>query len=249
MTALAAARSVPRYGAGAIPNQIHAPQKASTKIWTGALVVFNAGFAAPATAAAGLVAIGVSRDDYDNLSGADGAKNVVVDQGVFPFVNSAAADAITQAHAGRDCYIVDDQTVALTNGTGVRSRAGKIMKVDADGVWVQVGLSRAAANTEQPAGAALVLVSNDAAPATLTHGAVYDVPTTAAATTITLPAASPTGTRVTFSADGVKNAHTVTYRDATGAVALTTALLALKRHQVTAVKNGAIWTAEAYTSP
>jgi len=32
---------------------------------------------------------------------------------------------------------VDDQTVALTDGTGARSRAGIIAGVDSDGVWVQ----------------------------------------------------------------------------------------------------------------
>ena len=40
---------------------------------------------------------------------------------------------------GSDCYIVDDQTVAKTNGTNTRSVAGKIIAVDADGVWVKIG--------------------------------------------------------------------------------------------------------------
>ena len=37
---------------------------------------------------------------------------------------------------GKDCFIVDDQTVAKTNGANTRSRAGKVFDVDADGVWV-----------------------------------------------------------------------------------------------------------------
>lgn len=41
---------------------------------------------------------------------------------------------------GADCFIVDDQTVAKTNGTNTRSRAGIVAAVDADGVWVQIGL-------------------------------------------------------------------------------------------------------------
>ena len=50
-----------------------------------------------------------------------------------------AADAIVRADVGADCYIVDDQTVAKTNGSNTRSVAGKIIAVDADGVWVKIG--------------------------------------------------------------------------------------------------------------
>ena len=57
-------------------------------------------------------------------------------KGVFPFKNSAAADEITNAEIGSDCYIVDDETVAKTDGTGTRSVAGKVFLVDDYGVWV-----------------------------------------------------------------------------------------------------------------
>ena len=53
------------------------------------------------------------------------------------FANSAATDAITLADIGKDCFIVDDQTVAKTDGSGTRSRAGRVFDVDADGVWVE----------------------------------------------------------------------------------------------------------------
>ena len=79
--------------------------------------------------------------------------------------------------------------------------------------------------------------------------AVYDVPTTGAASTITLPASSIEGATIQFVADGTKNAHTVTYRDATGPTALTTALLASKRHLVVATYLGGKWFANAYVSP
>lgn len=61
-----------------------------------------------------------------------------VRSGIFgPFANSAAADAILNDDAGKLCYIVDDNTVALTNGTSTRSVAGTIYKVDANSkVWV-----------------------------------------------------------------------------------------------------------------
>ena len=34
-------------------------------------------------------------------------------------------------------YLVDNQTVAKTNGTNTRSAAGVVRGVDAEGVWVQ----------------------------------------------------------------------------------------------------------------
>lgn len=53
------------------------------------------------------------------------------------FANSASNDAIGVADIGRDCYAVDDQTVALTDGSGTRPRAGRIAEVDsATGVLV-----------------------------------------------------------------------------------------------------------------
>ena len=60
--------------------------------------------------------------------------------GVFRFENSSAGDAITRAEIGDDCYIVDDQTVAKTDGTDTRSLADKVDDVDANGVWVKVGI-------------------------------------------------------------------------------------------------------------
>lgn len=57
--------------------------------------------------------------------------------GTFRFANSAAGDLITKADIGAACYIVDDQTVAKTNGTATRSPAGAIDGVDALGVWVR----------------------------------------------------------------------------------------------------------------
>jgi hypothetical protein len=86
-------------------------------------------------------------------------------------------------------------------------------------------------------------------PATLAHDSVNDIPTTAANSTVTLPAAAPDGTRWTFVADGTKNGHTVQYRDATGPVNLTAALTASKRHLAICVKNAGKWHVTASASP
>lgn len=113
---------------------------ANAVVHLGALVCLSAtGYATPGAVATTLIADGVSREYMDNTGGADGAKRVQVKKGTFPFKNSAAGDAITIAEIGDNCFIVDDQTVAKTNGGATRSVAGKIVDVDAQGVWVAVG--------------------------------------------------------------------------------------------------------------
>lgn len=135
MTALTAARNTPERAGDVVSY----PVKASVKPILGGIAVLNAGYAAPGTTATGLIAIGRFEDTVDNTAGANGAVSVEVKRGTFKFGNSAAGDLIAQADVGADCYIVDDQTVAKTNGTNTRSVAGKIIAVDADGVWVKIG--------------------------------------------------------------------------------------------------------------
>ena len=114
------------------------PVAATKKIFEGALVCLSAtGYATPGAAATTLKADGRAKTTVDNTAGADGALKVEVEKGTFQFANSAAGDAITIADIGNDCYVVDDQTVAKTNGTNTRSVAGKIVDVDAQGVWVR----------------------------------------------------------------------------------------------------------------
>ncbi len=59
-------------------------------------------------------------------------------RGVFVFENtSTTANKITAAHVLKPCYIEDDQTVtALATGT---SAAGLVVRVDDDGVAVEIG--------------------------------------------------------------------------------------------------------------
>lgn len=116
------------------------PVKASVKCLQGGLAVLNGGYAAPATAALGLVAIGRFEDTFDNLAGSAGAIKARVGRGTFLFKNSTLTDLIVQADVGVDCFLVDDQTVAKTNGTATRSRAGKVVAVEPAGVWVLLGL-------------------------------------------------------------------------------------------------------------
>lgn len=133
MAALTQGRDTP-YRSGLVRT---VKSDANVKVHEGALVVLAAGFAKPGVTAIGLVAIGRAEQTVDNTGGAQGALDVRVRAGVFRFANSAAADAITAAEIGSDCYVVDDQTVAKTSATSTRSVAGKVFDVDANGVWVE----------------------------------------------------------------------------------------------------------------
>lgn len=111
---------------------------AAKKIYAGALVAVDAnGYATPGAVSTTIRGVGRAEEYVDNSAGANGAVSVSVKKGVFRFGNSSSGDLIAAADIGNDCYIVDDQTVAKTNGTGTRSVAGRIFDVDSSGVWVK----------------------------------------------------------------------------------------------------------------
>jgi hypothetical protein len=116
------------------------PVAAATKIFAGGIVCLSTAnnLATKGATATTLKAVGVADDTADNTAGAASAINVKVRRdGWFPFANSAAADLIVLGDVGSDCFIVDDQTVAKTNGTNTRSVAGKVRDVNAQGVWIE----------------------------------------------------------------------------------------------------------------
>ena len=135
MTALTSARNTPERAGDVLGY----PVKASVKPIQGGIAGLSAGYAAPATTATGLIAIGRFEETVDNSAGSNGDISVQVKRGTFKFANSASGDLIAQADVGADCYLVDDQTVAKTSATNTRSVAGKIIAVDSDGVWVKIG--------------------------------------------------------------------------------------------------------------
>lgn len=132
MAALAKDRNTPsREGA-----RIVVPVKAATKIYAGSLVAKESGgYAAPASKATGLAVLGRAEEQVDNSSGDDGAANVTVQRGTFKWANAAAADAVAKTEIGEDAYALDDQTVTKTKAGA--SKAGKILGVEPDGVWVE----------------------------------------------------------------------------------------------------------------
>lgn len=114
-----------------------APVAAGAKIPAGTLVAISAsGFATPGATATTLAYLGRAEEAADNSAGADGAMFVTVRRGkAFKWANDAG-DPVTQASLGRACFIVDNQTVAKSNGANTRSQAGLVLGIEADGVWV-----------------------------------------------------------------------------------------------------------------
>ena len=123
-----------------VPMVYDHPVKAGAIIHPGSLVVLQGGYARAGLTAVGLIACGVAQAFADNTGALDGAKTVRVHAGAWVFKSGAGADLITQVNVGAEVFIVDDETVALTNGTGTRSRAGRVVQVDAEGVWVLLSI-------------------------------------------------------------------------------------------------------------
>lgn len=137
MAALAAARNTVEYHPSPFKMPHEFPAAAAKKLYKGAIACLDAsGNVTPGATATGLKALGRVAFEADNSAGGAGAIRCKVDGGVFRYANSAAADAIASADKGNLCYIVDDQTVAKTDGGSTRSTAGRIYAVDSDGVWV-----------------------------------------------------------------------------------------------------------------
>lgn len=134
MTALTADRNTPER---ASTTRRVFPAVAATVYFAGAMAAVNAaGRVVPMSTALALRGVGRIERRVDNTGGANDALTVEVGAGTYRFANSAAADLITKADIGNDCYGVDDQTVAKTSATNTRSVAGKIFDVDDQGVWV-----------------------------------------------------------------------------------------------------------------
>ena len=118
------------------------PVAAATNIYAGTLVAVNtSGQAVPAADAANLKVVGRAEADALNGSGAAGDLSVPIKRGTFRFANSGS-DAVDADDVQKVCYVADDTTVR--EGTGTNSiKAGLVLAVDADGVWVDTALAQA----------------------------------------------------------------------------------------------------------
>ncbi len=133
MVALVADRNTPELEPGEREGVLGLNQA----IFVGSILMRNAsGHLIKGATAVG--SVGVGRAETRGASTTAGVTPQRYRPGTFRFANSAAGDLIVTADIGAACYIVDDQTVAKTNGTNTRSPAGIIDGVDAQGVWVRM---------------------------------------------------------------------------------------------------------------
>jgi hypothetical protein len=143
MTAAAADRKAPQYGTPdtTLPLLGTLPMAASTTIYFGTLVASDAsGNAVPASSSTAQKVWGRCEKQVVN-SGIAGAATITFKPGVFAFNNSTGVDLIAASNVGAYCYVVDDNTVALTDGGGARQIAGQIFPFDPNNLTqVQVGV-------------------------------------------------------------------------------------------------------------
>jgi hypothetical protein len=208
----------------------------------------------PGSTATTLLVIGMFAETIDASAG---DKLVNVDLGrevAIEWLVNSGSGAVASTDVGSVCYVKDDQTVTITP-TGA-SIAGRVWAVDSTrGVAVE-----RLADVPSPTATLDALTAVDTSPGSFSagdlviasnphSGAIFEIPTTAANSTVTLPATAVEGTVCHFVADGSHNGHTVQYRDATGPTNITTALTASKRHMVVAAFLNSKWRAIAYVSP
>lgn len=197
-----------------------------------------------ATSSGGLIFIGFAAEKVD-ASAADKSINVDLASELRLDWFANGTSAAVAADVGKDCFFEDDQTVTMAPAS--KSFAGRVMAVSSTrGVLVDTGaLPQRRHLTATPAIAAnnINIADNP------NDGAVFEIPTTAANITVTLPATCKGLPRVSFWADGTKNGHTVTYRDATGPSNLTAALTASKKHMKSFVFTGTLWFCDSDVSP
>ena len=106
---------------------------AGANVRQGSLCSYDAaGRVAPAVAAQNVAFAGVALRPADNRNGAAGALSVLVRRtGLALFAKTGTAVP------GKGAYAADDNTV--TDVAGGRSKCGRIVSVDGDDVWVDIG--------------------------------------------------------------------------------------------------------------
>lgn len=139
MTAITKPRNTPQMQGYPLPSSLKFPVAADEVLYQGTLCMIKDGYlydGAATTGAQGVGMVDPNAPSVDNTGGDDGDIDVAVIPGCFRWANSGGPDLIAQDDVGQLCYIVDNQTVALTDGSATRSIAGTIVAVDAAGVWV-----------------------------------------------------------------------------------------------------------------
>jgi hypothetical protein len=207
----------------------------------------SAGTCVVVTATTGITPIGEALEEVDASSAAKSITVRLAREVEIAYFRNHTSGAVAAANVGSLVYFQDDQTVTTLSAS--RMPAGRVWVVDSvKGVGVEVmsigaeyGTALAAART-LAVGPTLTFTDAAVAPATISSGALYECPATAAASTITLPAAAAVGTWCVFQADGTVNDYPVTIADATDG-AITKALPAGFPWQAVCVQGATGWKA------
>lgn len=137
---------------------------APVRIFGGGIVCVDAGgLAVPGGHLAAVRAIGRAEESVDNRLGVPAAISVKVRRGIFKWDNSATLP-VTPADLHQQCYVQDDQTVRAYDAApdAVNIPAGRVVRVDADGIFVDSRAAEAAAGvTEIGADIAVVAIQGE----------------------------------------------------------------------------------------
>ena len=123
------------------PLILAVPAKANAVLFAGAITALDAGFAVPASDAAGLLIVGVNQTSLDNTGGANGVivggdghgseRFVEVDRdGMWEFAVAGTAPV-----AGQNAFVVDDDTVSA-DATVNKLRLGQFIEPGLYGGWM-----------------------------------------------------------------------------------------------------------------
>lgn len=113
------------------------PVAGNTTIRQGAIVVVDGGYAKEAPGSATAIAAGRAEADVDNTGGTDGDKTVLVRRGVFR-LQVDPADPVGPADLLKEVYLSGPDSVAKTDGTGTRPKAGRLLRLEDGYAWVEV---------------------------------------------------------------------------------------------------------------
>ncbi|AZN69302.1 hypothetical protein DX910_14635 [Acinetobacter haemolyticus] len=127
-------RKTPRRDLGLIVLKV----KADAVIHAGFIVCVDAtGFAVEGQATDDLIYMGRAETFIDNTDGLDGDAEIVVRTNSAFLYDNSATDPVDQSSIGQACFIEDGQTVAKTDAAATLSKAGRVVGVDNDGVWIE----------------------------------------------------------------------------------------------------------------
>lgn len=124
-----------RYGTpGNASQPVNLPVTANAQLYRGAVAATRAGYAVEMTSPQSTDIVWGLYEAFgpgtaDTIPGVlggstNGAVTVEVATGSFYLSNGTGADAIAQANIGATCYVINETTVGLTNGSGTRPQAG-----------------------------------------------------------------------------------------------------------------------------